>query len=211
MNIKQTSVSKGEKVHLPTKYGYFKLIPFQEKETGVEHIALIKGNFSLNTPVLTRIHSACATGDLFGSLKCDCGEQLIEAMKVIEKQGTGVIVYLQQEGRGIGLMNKMKAYKLQEQGMDTLEANLHLGFKPDERDYKIGAEILTALNINNIKLLTNNPEKISGLENYGIQVIERIPLIIHSNKYNLNYLDTKKIRMGHLLNEEQLKNECNDN
>jgi len=205
MNNRDTTILKGERVKLPTKYGHFELIPFQEKSNGLEHIALIKGNFSFSDSVLTRIHSACATGDLFGSLKCDCGEQLIEAMKMIENHGSGIIVYLQQEGRGIGLMNKIKAYKLQEQGLDTVEANLQLGFTPDEREYEIGAKILKALSIHKVKLLTNNPEKIIGLEQNGIQVIQRIPLMIESNRFNTDYLDTKKHRMGHLLPDEKLE------
>ncbi len=196
----------GERVKLPTKYGHFELIPFQEKASGLEHMALIKGNFTSNDIVLTRIHSACATGDLFGSLKCDCGEQLIKAMKMIEDNGNGVIIYLQQEGRGIGLMNKVKAYKLQEEGMDTIEANEHLGFASDEREYQIGAEILSFLGINKVNLLTNNPDKILGLEQNNIQVINRIPLIVESNPFNKHYLNTKEIRMGHQLSEEKTKN-----
>jgi 3,4-dihydroxy 2-butanone 4-phosphate synthase/GTP cyclohydrolase II len=202
---KETNILMGERVKLPTKYGHFELIPFQEKLSGLEHIALIKGNIASSDAILTRIHSACATGDLFGSLKCDCGEQLIQAMKIIERNGNGLIVYLQQEGRGIGLMNKMKAYKLQECGMDTIEANLHLGFASDEREYKIGAEILNSLGINKVKLLTNNPDKIIGLEQNGIQVVKRISLVIKPNKFNNNYLNTKETRMGHLLNEEKIE------
>jgi len=211
MNASYTNIFPGERVKLPTKYGQFELIPFQEKISRLEHIALIKGKFTSNDTILTRIHSACATGDLFGSLKCDCGEQLIQAMKKIEKNGNGIIVYLQQEGRGIGLMNKMKAYKLQESGMDTIEANLHLGFAQDEREYQIGAEILSSLGVKKVKLLTNNIDKILGLEQNGIQVVKRIPLIIHSNPFNMDYLDTKKIRMGHLLSEEKSEIQCNDN
>tara|TARA_R110002050_G_scaffold243115_2_gene379538 strand:+ start:32295 stop:32915 length:621 start_codon:yes stop_codon:yes gene_type:complete len=206
MTARDTNILQGERVKLPTKYGHFELIPFQEKLSGIEHIALIKGNFTSNDTILTRIHSACATGDLFGSLKCDCGEQLIQAMKIIEKNGKGIIVYLQQEGRGIGLMNKIKAYKLQEQGMDTIEANLHLGFAQDEREYKIGAEILNSIGIKKVTLLTNNPDKVDGLEQNGIQVVKRIPLIIESNPFNLDYLHTKEIRMGHLLREEKSEN-----
>lgn len=198
-----TTILIGVRVKLPTKYGHFELIPFQEKKTGLEHIALVKGNFTANDTVLTRIHSACATGDLFGSLKCDCGEQLIQAIKEIEKKGKGIIVYLQQEGRGIGLMNKMKAYKLQEAGMDTLEANVHLGFAPDEREYQIAAEILKSLHIKKVNLLTNNPDKIIGLEQHAIKVTKRIPLLIQSNPFNINYLNTKEIRMGHLLHKEK--------
>ena len=200
---KDSNILIGERVKLPTKYGHFELIPFQENVNGLEHIALIKGNFTPKDTILTRIHSACATGDLFGSLKCDCGEQLIQSMKMIEKNGTGIIVYLQQEGRGIGLMNKMKAYKLQEDGMDTMEANVHLGFAPDERDYQIGAEILKHLHIKKVKLLTNNPDKIIGLEQNNIKVVKRIPIIIQSNTFNINYLNTKEIRMGHLLHKEK--------
>lgn len=203
MNVRDINILPGERVNLPTKYGHFELIPFQEKSSGLEHIALIKGDLTSSDIILTRIHSACATGDLFGSLKCDCGEQLIQAMKIIENNGTGVIVYLNQEGRGIGLMNKIKAYKLQERGMDTIEANLHLGFSPDGRDYQIGAEILSFLGVKKAKLLTNNPDKIYGLEQNGIQVVKRIPLIVKSNLFNKDYLHTKEIRMGHLLNEEK--------
>lgn len=211
MSTRDTNILQGERVKLPTKYGHFELIPFQEKLNGLQHMALIKGSFTVNDTILTRIHSACATGDLFGSLRCDCGEQLIQAMKIIENNGSGIIVYLQQEGRGIGLMNKMKAYKLQELGMDTVEANLQLGFAPDEREYQIGAEILSTLGINKVKLLTNNPDKILGLEQNGIQVVKRIPLIIDSNPFNKYYLHTKEIYMGHQLSEEKLENQCYDN
>ena len=202
-----TTILIGERVKLPTKYGHFELVPFQEKKNGLEHMALVKGHFNTNDIILTRIHSACATGDLFGSLKCDCGEQLIQAIKEIEKKGKGIIIYLQQEGRGIGLMNKMKAYKLQEGGMDTIEANLHLGFSADEREYQIGAEILKSLHIKKVKLLTNNPEKITGLTQNGIQIVERIPLIIQPNPFNLKYLSTKKKQMGHLLHIEKQDNQ----
>jgi len=211
MYSRDTNILIGERVKLPTKYGHFELIPFKEKLSGLEHMALIKGSFTSNDTILTRIHSACATGDIFGSLKCDCGEQLIQAMKIIENNGNGIILYLQQEGRGIGLMNKIKAYKLQEQGMDTIEANLNLGFAPDEREYQIGAEILSALGIKKVKLLTNNPDKIFGLEQNGIQVVKRIPLIIQSNPFNRYYLDTKEIRMGHRLSEQKPENEYYDN
>ena len=191
-------ISKGDRVKLPTKYGNFHLVPFQEVDTGIEHVALLKGTPKPTDVVLTRVHSSCATGDLFGSLRCDCGEQLHKAMELIEKEGLGVIIYLQQEGRGIGLMNKIKAYKLQENGVDTVDANIHLGFAPDERNYQIGAEILKVLNINKIRLLTNNPSKISGLEESGIQIIDRQELIIESNAYNEKYLKTKQTRMGHV-------------
>ncbi|PQJ68555.1 GTP cyclohydrolase II [Polaribacter butkevichii] len=210
MTHKETTIVQGERVQLPTKYGHFELIPFQEKETGLEHMALIKGVFTKNKPVLTRIHSACATGDLFGSLRCDCGDQLMEAMKMIEQNGVGVIVYLQQEGRGIGLMNKMKAYKLQELGRNTIEANLELGFAADERNYQIGADILNALGVQKVKLLTNNPDKIVGLEEIGIQVVKRVPLIIPSNVFNKFYLDTKELQMGHQLSSGKLEKTSND-
>lgn len=211
MHIRDTNMTQGERVKLPTKYGHFELIPFQEKINNLEHMALVKGTFKPNDTVLTRIHSSCATGDLFGSLKCDCGEQLIQAMKLIEKNGNGIIVYLQQEGRGIGLMNKMKAYKLQEDGMDTIEANIHLGFASDERDYQIGAEILNNLGVQKLNLLTNNPDKILGLEQYGIQVVKRIPIIIPPNPFNKYYLNTKEIQMGHQLSEEKPIYHNNDN
>lgn len=190
---------KGEKAQLPTKAGMFSIIPFQEDGSNIEHMALIKGEIrNSEKPVLTRIHSACATGDLFGSLRCDCGEQLQKAMQLIEQEGEGAIIYLQQEGRGIGLMNKIKAYRLQEDGMDTVDANIHLGFAPDERDYAVGAAILKALSISHVKLLTNNPLKIDGLEKNGITVTERLELIIKTNTFNQKYIDTKIERMGHV-------------
>ncbi len=194
------NIEKGECVELPSKYVYFKLIPFLDKKIGLEHIALLKGYFNKGDLVLTRIHSACATGDLFGSLRCDCGEQLEKAMTIIEQHGQGIILYLQQEGRGIGLMNKIKAYKLQEQGLDTVEANIHLGFAPDERNYNIASSILQLLGIEKVNLLTNNPDKITGLELNNIQVVERIPLVIKPNKYNEKYMNTKQERMNHLYN-----------
>ena len=211
MTISESNILIGERVKLPTKYGDFELIPFQEQSSGVEHMALIKGAITLNDITLTRIHSSCATGDLFGSLKCDCGEQLILSMKMINKNGHGIVVYLNQEGRGIGLMNKMKAYKLQEGGLDTIEANLQLGFASDERDYQIAAEILSLLGVRKVKLMTNNPDKIFGLEQYGIKVTRRIPIITKSNAFNLNYLHTKKSRMGHLLNELKFETKSDDN
>ncbi|MFB9055597.1 GTP cyclohydrolase II [Mariniflexile ostreae] len=204
MTIKDIPIIQGESVKLPTKYGHFDIIPFQEEQSGIEHMALIKGDLSSQTNTLTRIHSACATGDLFGSLKCDCGDQLIQAMSLIETKGHGLIVYLQQEGRGIGLMNKIKAYKLQEQGMDTIEANVHLGFLPDNRDYQVGANILNALGVNKIELLTNNPDKILGLEKNGIKVVKRVSLIIAPNPFNKHYLSTKETRMGHLINDKEI-------
>ncbi|WP_372745790.1 GTP cyclohydrolase II [Lutibacter sp.] len=206
MSIGKSNIIQGERVQLPTKYGNFEIIPFQEKENGLEHIVLIKGKLSSKDSVLTRIHSACATGDIFGSLKCDCGDQLIEAMKLIESKGSGLIVYLQQEGRGIGLMNKMKAYKLQEEGLNTIEANLHLGFAPDEREYEIGAEILSTLGIKKVKLITNNPDKIIGLEQSGIRVVKRVPLIVQFNPFNKYYLETKEMHMGHQLKIEKTEN-----
>jgi len=196
----KNNIEKGECVELPTKYGHFKLVPFLDKQTGLEHIALLKGKFKKDDIVLTRIHSACATGDLFGSLRCDCGEQLEKAMTIIEQAGKGVILYLQQEGRGIGLMNKIKAYKLQEQGLDTVEANIHLGFAPDERNYNIASSMLQLLGIEKVNLLTNNPDKISGLELNNIHVIDRIPLLIRPNKFNEKYMNTKQERMNHLYN-----------
>lgn len=199
-NTTYNGVTKGVKVKLPTKYGNFQLVPFQDNNSGVEHIAIIKGNPKPTDVVLTRLHSSCATGDLFGSLRCDCGDQLEKALMLIENEGTGVIIYLQQEGRGIGLMNKMEAYKLQEEGLDTVDANTHLGFAPDERNYKVGADMLKAINVNRIKLLTNNPAKVNGLEQYGIEVTQMQPLIIEPNKYNSKYLKTKQLRMDHVLN-----------
>jgi len=192
------NIERGECVELPTKHGHFKLIPFFDKQTGHEHIALLKGSFRENDIVLSRIHSACATGDLFGSLRCDCGEQLEKAMTIIEQNGQGVILYLQQEGRGIGLMNKIKAYKFQEQGVDTVDANIKLGFAPDERNYKIASSIFQLLGVEKVNLLTNNPDKISQLESNNIQVIKRIPLVIKANKYNEKYINTKQKRMNHL-------------
>lgn len=202
MSVLDSNIIHGERIKLPTKYGNFELIPFQEKTNSLDHIALIKGDFTFKDIVLTRVHSSCATGDIFGSLKCDCGEQLAEAMKLIERKKKGVIIYLQQEGRGIGLINKIKAYKLQEQGVDTVDANLQLGFASDERDYQIAAKILNMLGVKQVNLLTNNPDKILGLEKNGIKVIERVPIVIKSNPFNKYYLDTKENRMGHQLNEE---------
>lgn len=201
MTNRNTIIIQGERIKLPTKYGNFEIIPFQEVLSGLEHIALIKGDFTADDTVLTRIHSSCATGDLFGSLKCDCGEQLTYAMHLIEQEGLGILVYLQQEGRGIGLMNKMKAYKLQEEGMDTIEANIHLGFAPDERDYNVAAKILAALGVNKVALLTNNPDKIHGLEAHGIHIVKRIPIIINANSHNKFYLETKQNLMGHQFSE----------
>lgn len=190
-------VEKGEEVNLPSAYGHFRLIPFKQKDNGLEHIALIKGDISDGEPVLVRVHSSCATGDIFGSMRCECGEQLHQAMEKIDKEGRGVIVYLNQEGRGIGLMDKIRAYKLQENGMDTVDANLHLGHKADERDYGVGANILNALGVKKMKLMTNNPMKRIGLEGYGLEVTENIPIEITPNDFNRFYMSTKKNRMGH--------------
>lgn len=198
--LKQESiVEKGEMVDMPTAYGHFKLIPFRQKSTGLEHVALVKGEWQKDEPILVRVHSSCATGDIFGSYRCDCGSQLHKAMEMIEQEGRGVIVYLNQEGRGIGLMNKMKAYKLQENGMDTVEANLCLGFKADERDYGVGASILHDLGVTKMRLMSNNPLKRVGLEGYGLTIVENVPVEVQPNEYNRFYLHTKKDRMGHEL------------
>mgnify|MGYP003309174480 CR=1 FL=1 len=193
----ESLVEKGETVHLPTKFGDFMLTPFRQKSNGQEHIALTKGTWGKNEPILVRVHSSCATGDIFGSLRCECGEQLEEAMRRIEAEGKGVLVYMNQEGRGIGLMNKIKAYKLQENGYDTVDANIHLGFQPDERDYGVGAQILRELGVSKMKLMTNNPTKRIGLESYGLEIVENVPIEITPNKYNMTYIRTKKERMGH--------------
>lgn len=192
-------VEMGERVDLPTKYGHFHLIPFRQKSNGLEHIALIKGEWKPDEPVLVRVHSSCATGDIFGSLRCDCGDQLHKAMEMIEREGKGVILYLSQEGRGIGLMAKIAAYKLQEQGYDTVDANIHLGYDPDERDYGIGAQILYKIGVRKMRLMTNNPVKRVGLEGFGLQVSEVVPIEIKPNPYDEKYLLTKKERMGHKL------------
>ena len=190
-------LEKGEEVDMPTAYGHFRLVPFRQKDNGLEHIALIKGDVSNGDPVLVRVHSSCATGDIFGSMRCECGEQLHKAMELIEKEGRGAIVYLNQEGRGIGLMDKIKAYKLQEEGLDTVDANLHLGHKADERNYGVGASILHALGIRKMRLMSNNPMKRIGLEGFGIETVENVPLEVQPNKYNRFYMHTKKERMGH--------------
>ncbi len=198
--LKQESlVEMGQSVQMPTKYGFFRLIPFRQIATGQEHIALIKGEWSRDEAILVRVHSSCLTGDVLGSMRCECGDQLHKAMEIIEKEGKGVIVYMNQEGRGIGLMNKIEAYKLQEQGMDTVEANLHLGFDADERDYGVGAQILSKLGVRKMRLMTNNPIKRIGLEAYGLKIVENIPLEIPTNPYNEFYMKTKKERMGHNL------------
>jgi 3,4-dihydroxy 2-butanone 4-phosphate synthase/GTP cyclohydrolase II len=196
---RESLIEQGVKVKLPTVYGEFSLIPFLQKSNGLEHIALMKGKWQKNEPVLVRVHSSCITGDIFGSLRCDCGPQLHKAMQMIEKEGTGVIVYLNQEGRGIGLFNKIKAYKLQEEGRDTVQANIELGFPPDERDYGIGANILRELGLGKIRLISNNPIKRAGLEGYGLEIVENVPIEIEPNEYNKFYLKTKKDKMGHFL------------
>lgn len=200
---KESLVEKGEQVDMPTEHGHFRLIPFRQKSNGLEHVALIKGEWENDEPILVRVHSSCITGDIFGSQRCDCGSQLHEAMKLIEKEGKGVIVYLNQEGRGIGLMNKMRAYKLQEEGMDTVDANLYLGFKADERDYGVGAEILRQIGVHKMRLITNNPVKRIGLESYGLTITENVSIEIEPNDYNSRYLHTKAERMGHTLHFEK--------
>ncbi len=194
-------VEMGVEVDMPTQYGHFKLIPFRQISNGLEHIALIKGDIANGEPVLTRVHSSCATGDIFGSERCDCGPQLHKAMQMIEKEGRGAIIYLSQEGRGIGLMEKIKAYKLQEQGLDTVDANLHLGHKADERDYGVGAQILHLLGIKKMRLMTNNPKKRIGLQGYGLEIVENEPIEVKPTPYNLRYMHTKKERMGHDLHQ----------
>ena len=196
---RESLVERGVEADLPTDYGHFHIIPFRQKSNGLEHVALIKGTWQKDEPVLVRMHSSCATGDIFGSKRCDCGDQLHRSMQLIEKEGKGCIVYLMQEGRGIGLMNKIAAYKLQEQGLDTVDANIHLGFDPDLRDYGVGAQILRDLGISKLRLITNNPVKRVGLEGYGLQIVENVPIEITPNQYNEYYLRTKKERMGHLL------------
>ena len=197
----ESLVIRGEEVDMPTAYGHFHLIPFLQKDNGLEHIALIKGEVAGDDPVLVRVHSSCMTGDIFGSMRCECGEQLHLAMQRIEQEGRGAIIYLNQEGRGIGLMDKIAAYKLQENGLDTVDANLHLGHKADERDYGVGANILHALGIRNMKLMTNNPVKRIGLEGYGVRISEIVPLEVEPNPYNKRYMTTKKQRMGHNLHK----------
>lgn len=194
-------VERGEEVDLPTAYGHFHLIPFRQKDNGLEHVALIKGDVTGEEPVLVRVHSSCATGDIFGSMRCECGEQLHRAMQAVDKEGRGAIIYLNQEGRGIGLMEKIRAYKLQENGMDTVDANLHLGHKADERDYGVGANILHSLGIKKMRLITNNPMKRVGLDGYGLEVTEIVPIEIEPNEYNRFYMKTKKERMGHTLHK----------
>ena len=193
-------VERGETVSLPTAFGEFMLTPFRQLSNGLEHVVLVKGEWQADEPVLCRVHSSCMTGDIFGSMRCECGEQLHKAMQMVEKEGKGIIVYLNQEGRGIGLMNKIRAYKLQEQGDDTVEANVHLGFQPDERDYGVGAQILQKMGAHKLRLMTNNPVKRVGLESFGIEIVENIPIEIAPNPYNMRYMRTKKEKMHHNLN-----------
>ena len=196
---RESLITRGEEVLLPTKHGDFKIVPFRQKSNGAEHVALIKGDVTTDEPVLVRVHSSCMTGDIFGSKRCECGDQLEISMKMIEKEGRGVIVYMQQEGRGIGLLNKIAAYKLQDQGMDTIDANIHLGFEADERDYGVGAQILRNIGVSKMKLLTNNPVKRVGLEAYGLHIEEIVPIEVKPNKHNQRYMKTKRDRMGHTL------------
>ena len=196
---KESIIEKGESAHLPTKYGDFTIIPFRQLSNGLEHVALVKGTWEENEPILVRVHSSCVTGDIFGSLRCECGDQLHKAMEMVEKEGKGVIIYLIQEGRGIGLMNKIKAYSLQEQGLDTVDANIQLGFSPDERDYGVGASILREIGVRKMRLISNNPVKRIGLEGYGLEIVENVGIEVGINKYNEHYMQTKKERMGHSL------------
>jgi 3,4-dihydroxy 2-butanone 4-phosphate synthase / GTP cyclohydrolase II len=199
---KETLIKEEEKVQMPTKYGQFELIAFKQLNTGDIHLAIKKGEWTKDEPVMVRVHSSCMTGDILGSLRCDCGDQLHKALKMIEEEGKGVVLYMNQEGRGIGLLNKLKAYKLQEQGMDTVEANLELGFGMDERDYGVGAQILRHLGIGKMKLMSNNPRKRAGMLGYGLEVVETIPIEIKPNIHNEKYLTTKRDKMGHtILNE----------
>ena len=195
----ESLVEMGESVEMPTEWGDFRLVPFIQKSNGQEHFALVKGEWADDEPILVRVHSSCITGDILGSCRCDCGRQLHEAMNMIEKEGKGVLVYLQQEGRGIGFFNKMKAYKLQEQGYDTAEANVMLGFGVDERDYGVGASILNRLGVRNMRLMTNNPLKLAALEGYGLHIVENVPVVIKPNRHNEKYLCTKEKLMGHKL------------
>lgn len=192
-------LERGETVLLPTVYGDFRLTPFRDLTNGLEHMALVKGEWREEEPILCRVHSSCATGDIFGSLRCECGEQLHRAMQMIEKEGRGILVYMNQEGRGIGLMNKIRAYKLQEEGDDTVEANIHLGFRPDERDYGVGAQILREMGAKHLRLLTNNPVKRVGLESFGIEIVENVSIEVLPNRYNERYMRTKKEKMHHNL------------
>jgi 3,4-dihydroxy 2-butanone 4-phosphate synthase / GTP cyclohydrolase II len=196
---RESIIEKGEKVKLPTNLGEFEFIPFRQITNGIEHAALIKGTWTQDEPVMVRVHSSCFTGDIFHSLRCDCGPQLDKAMEMVETEGKGVVIYLSQEGRGIGLLNKIKSYKLQEEGMDTVQANLKLGFEEDERDYGVGASIMRELGLGKVRLISNNPVKRAGLEGYGIKIVETIPLVIQPNPFNEFYLETKASKMGHTL------------
>lgn len=198
---RESIIRKGVEASLPTAYGDFRIVPFEQISNGLSHVALIKGDVTTDEPVLVRVHSSCATGDIFGSMRCECGEQLHKAMRLIQEEGRGAIIYLNQEGRGIGLMDKIKAYKLQEEGLDTVDANVHLGHLPDERDYGVGAEMIRSLGIRKMRLLTNNPVKRIGLESFGIEVVENIPIEITPNEHNVKYMRTKKERMGHTLHK----------
>lgn len=196
---KESIVERGVEVDMPTEHGHFRLIPFRQKSNGMEHVAIFKGEWSEDEPILVRVHSSCVTGDIFGSCRCDCGEQLHKALEMIDAAGKGVVVYMNQEGRGIGLMHKMEAYKLQEEGYDTVDANIHLGFEPDERDYGVGAQILRELGVHKMRLMSNNPVKRVGLEAYGLEIVENVPIETVPNPFNERYLKTKKERMGHTL------------
>jgi 3,4-dihydroxy 2-butanone 4-phosphate synthase/GTP cyclohydrolase II len=197
--ISDSLIEELVRVQMPTKYGQFELVAFKEKLSGAEHLALVKGQWVKDQPVLTRVHSSCFTGDILGSLRCDCGEQLHKAMRMVEAEGTGVILYMNQEGRGIGLINKLRAYQLQENGMDTVEANLHLGFGMDERDYGVGAQILRALGVTKLKLMSNNPRKRAGLKGYGLEIVETVPIEVVPNPHNQKYLTTKRDKLGHAI------------
>jgi 3,4-dihydroxy 2-butanone 4-phosphate synthase/GTP cyclohydrolase II len=195
----ESLIQKEVMVDMPTQWGDFKLVAYKQKTTGQDHLALIKGTWQADEPVLVRVHSSCLTGDIFGSCRCDCGPQLHAAMSMVEKEGKGVVLYMNQEGRGIGLLNKLKAYKLQEEGLDTVEANIQLGFQMDERDYGVGAQILRDLGISKLRLLSNNPKKRAGLIGYGLEIVENVPIEIASNEHNKFYLKTKKDKLGHQL------------
>lgn len=204
---KESLIKRGTQANLPTQYGDFKIIPYLQKSNGKEHVALVKGEWEDDEAILVRMHSSCITGDIFGSMRCECGEQLHKSMQMIEAEGKGVVVYLDQEGRGIGLLNKIKAYKLQEEGLDTVDANVHLGFAPDERDYGVGAQILRDVGVKNMRLLSNNPIKRVGLEGYGLKVAENTPIEIEPNKYNEFYMKIKRDRMGHVLQKFKYEKE----
>jgi 3,4-dihydroxy 2-butanone 4-phosphate synthase/GTP cyclohydrolase II len=202
----ETLIKEEVRVHMPTKHGDFELVAFKQTNTGENHLALVKGTWDKDEPVLVRVHSSCFTGDILHSLRCDCGDQLVNAMEMVEKAGKGVVIYMNQEGRGIGLFNKLKAYKLQEEGKDTVEANLALGFKNDQRDYGVGAQILRHLGVSKIKLMTNNPRKRAGLLGYGLEIVENVPIEIKPNEHNEFYLQTKRDKLGHeILNPQPLK------